>query len=82
MILHKYTSQINRSKYPQQTARKIANDLNKNDPFNNYLVSFELGSKLDNISSSKSNASPLSPTLSIFLRVSSCISSSLKNIVR
>ena len=45
MILHEYTSQINRSKYPQQTARKIANDLNKQDNFNNYLVSFELGSK-------------------------------------
>mgnify|MGYP000363466851 FL=1 len=45
MILHEYTSQINRSKYPQQTARKIANDLNKKDCFNNYLVSFELGSK-------------------------------------
>ena len=45
MILHEYTSEINRSKYPQQTARKIANDLNNKDPFNNYLVSFELGSK-------------------------------------
>ena len=45
MILHNYTSEINRSKYPQQTARKIANDLNKNDPFNNYIVSLELGSK-------------------------------------
>ena len=44
-MLHKYTSQINRSKYPQQTAIKIANDLNKRDPFNNYLISFELGSK-------------------------------------
>ena len=45
MILHEYTSEINRSKYPQQTARKIANDLNKKDHFNNYLVSFEFGSK-------------------------------------
>ncbi len=45
MILHEYTSQINRSKYPRSTARKIANDLNKNGPFNIYLVSFELGSK-------------------------------------
>ena len=45
MILHKYTSQINSSKYPRSTARKIANDLNKNDCFNNYLVSLELGSK-------------------------------------
>jgi len=45
IILHNYTSKINRSKYPQQTARKIANDLNKHDNFNNYLVSFELGSK-------------------------------------
>ena len=45
MRLHEYTSKINRSKYPQQTARKIANDLNKNDPFNNYLISFEFGSK-------------------------------------
>ena len=45
MRLHEYTSKINRSKYPQQTARKIANDLNKQDNFNNYLVSFELGSK-------------------------------------
>ena len=45
MILHKYTSEINRSKYPQQTARKIANDLNENYCFNNYLVSLELGSK-------------------------------------
>ena len=45
MRLHEYTSKINRSKYPQQTAIKIANDLNKRDPFNNYLVSFELGSK-------------------------------------
>ena len=45
MILHKHTSEINRSKYPQQTAIKIANDLNENDPFNNYLVSFEFGSK-------------------------------------
>ena len=45
MTLHEYTSQINSSKHPQQTARKIANDLNKNDLFNNYLVSFELGSK-------------------------------------
>lgn len=45
MILHNYTSQINSSKYPQQTARNIANDLNNKDHFNNYLVSFELGSK-------------------------------------
>ena len=45
MILHKYTSQINSSKYPRSTARKIANDLNKKYPFNNYLVSLELGSK-------------------------------------
>ena len=45
MILHNYTSEINSSKNPQQTARKIANDLNKNGHFNNYLVSFELGSK-------------------------------------
>ena len=45
MILHNYTSEINSSKYPQQTARKIANDLNDNAPFNNYLVSLELGSK-------------------------------------
>ena len=45
MILYKYTSQINSSKYPRSTARKIANDLNKKDHFNNYLVSFELGSK-------------------------------------
>ena len=44
-MLHKYTRKINTSKYPQQTAIKIANDLNKRDPFNNYLVSFELGSK-------------------------------------
>ena len=45
MILHEYTRKINSSKYPRSTAQKIANDLNKNDPFNNYLVSFELGSK-------------------------------------
>ncbi|QGT53266.1 hypothetical protein HYQ16_gp28 [Lactococcus phage CHPC959] len=45
MILHEYASQINRSKRPRSTARKIANDLNKKDPFNNYLVSLELGSK-------------------------------------
>ena len=45
MILHNYTSKINSSKYPRSTARKIANDLNKNDPFNNYLVSLELGSR-------------------------------------
>ena len=45
MILREYTSQINNSKYPLSTARKIANDLNKNDPLNNYLVSLELGSK-------------------------------------
>ena len=45
MILHEYTSQINSSKYPRSTARKIANDLNNKDPFNNYLVSLELGSK-------------------------------------
>ena len=45
MILHNYTSKINRSKYPQQTARKIADDLNKQDNFNNYLVSLDLGSK-------------------------------------
>ena len=45
MILHNYTSKINRSKYPQQTARKIANDLNKKDYLNIYLVSFEFGSK-------------------------------------
>ena len=44
MILHKYTNKINSSKYPRSTARKIANDLNKQDNFNNYLVSFELGS--------------------------------------
>ena len=44
-MLHKYTRKINTSKRPQQTAIKIANDLNKRDPFNNYLVSFELGSK-------------------------------------
>ena len=45
MILREYTSQINNSKYPRSTARKIANDLNKNNPLNNYLVSLELGSK-------------------------------------
>ena len=45
MILHEYTRKINSSKHPQQTARKITNDLNKNDHFNNYLVSLELGSK-------------------------------------
>ena len=45
MILHEHTREINSSKYPQQTARKIANDLNKKGHFNNYLVSFELGSK-------------------------------------
>ena len=45
MILHEYTSEINSSKYPQQTSRKIANDLNKKDHFNNYLITFELGSK-------------------------------------
>ena len=45
IILHNYTSKINRSKYPQQTARKIANNLNKQDNFNNYLVSLDLGSK-------------------------------------
>ncbi len=45
MILREYTSQINNSKYPRSTARKIANDLDKNDPLNNYLVSLELGSK-------------------------------------
>ena len=45
MILHEYTSKINRSKYPRSTARKIANDLNNKDPFNNYLITFELGSK-------------------------------------
>lgn len=45
MILHGYTSKINRSKYPRSTARKIANDLNKQDNFNNYLITFELGSK-------------------------------------
>ena len=45
MILHEYTRKINTSKRPQQTARKIANDLNNKDPFNNYLVSLELGSK-------------------------------------
>ena len=45
MILHEYTRKINSSKYPRSTARKIANDLNKKDCFNNYLVSLELGSK-------------------------------------
>ena len=45
MILHEYTRKINTSKYPRSTARKIANDLSKKDCFNNYLVSFELGSK-------------------------------------
>ncbi|WP_445394615.1 DUF7228 family protein, partial [Staphylococcus caeli] len=45
MILHKYTRKINSSKYPRSTARKIANGLNKKDCFNNYLISFELGSK-------------------------------------
>ena len=45
MILHEYTSKINSSKCSRSTARKIANDLNKKDPFNNYLVSFEFGSK-------------------------------------
>ena len=44
-MLHEYTRKINSSKYPWSTARKIANDLNKKDPFNNYLVSFELGTK-------------------------------------
>ena len=45
MILHKYTSEINSSKYPRLTARRIANDLNNKDHFNIYLVSLELGSK-------------------------------------
>ena len=45
MILHEHTREINSSKYPRLTARRIANDLNNKDPFNNYLVSLELGSK-------------------------------------
>ena len=45
MILHEYTRKINRAKYPRPTVQKIANDLNENDCFNNYLVSLELGSK-------------------------------------
>lgn len=45
MILYKYTRKINSSKYPRSTSRRIANDLNKKDCFNNYLVSFELSSK-------------------------------------
>ena len=45
MILYEYTRKINTSKRPWSTAIKIANDLNKRDPFNNYLVSFEFGSK-------------------------------------
>ena len=45
MILHKYTRKINTSNRPRSTAIKIASDLNKNDHFNNYLVSLELGSK-------------------------------------
>ena len=45
MILHECTSKINSSKCSRSTARKIANDLNNKDPFNNYLISFELGSK-------------------------------------
>ena len=45
MILREYTRKINSSKYPRSTARKIVNDLNENDPLNNYLVSLELGSK-------------------------------------
>ena len=44
-MLHEYTSKINSSKYPRSTAQKIANDLNNKDPFNNYIVSLELGSK-------------------------------------
>lgn len=45
MILHEYTREINSSKYPRSTARRIANDLNKKDHFNNYIVSLELGPK-------------------------------------
>ena len=45
MILHEHTREINSSKYPRLTARRIANDLNNKDPFNNYLITFELGSK-------------------------------------
>ena len=45
MILHEYTREINSSKYPRLTARRVANDLNNKDPLNNYLISFELGSK-------------------------------------
>ena len=44
-MLHKYTRKINTSKRPQSTAIKIANDLNRKDCFNNYLVSLEFGSK-------------------------------------
>ena len=45
MILHEHTREINSSKYPQLTARRIANDLNNKDHFNIYLVSLELSSK-------------------------------------
>ena len=45
MILHEYTREINSSKYPRLTARRIANDLNNKDHFNIYLVSLELSSK-------------------------------------
>ncbi len=45
MILHEHTREINSSKYPRLTARRIANDLNNKDHFNIYLVSLELGSK-------------------------------------
>lgn len=45
MILHEYTREINSSKYPRLTARRVADDLNNKDHFNIYLVSFEFGSK-------------------------------------
>ena len=45
MILQKYTSEINSSKYTRSTAGNIAYDLNKKDTFNNYLVRLVLGSK-------------------------------------
>lgn len=45
MILEEYNKKINESASPKQTAKYIACMLNRDDPFNVYIIEIELVSK-------------------------------------
>lgn len=45
MILKQYTEEINNNPYPRANAKRVAQLLNREDPFCHYVVSYDLGTK-------------------------------------